>query len=150
MTTIAAKVSSYEQHRKTLAGVKDRARVIQEEIDRLELEIISDMADMADGANLTLGNLKLDINGRNYSVSVKEYFAIRAADRIEGYAALRAAGLGDLITERVDDRTLSNTLRVEIEQNGGAMPERFCDIPLSTYAKTTLSSRATGRKGAKQ
>ena len=146
-SNIAEKIAAYESRREQIACLKAQEKNLGEEAERLEKEIIVDMADLAEASGLTLGSLKLEIDGRNYSASVKEFFAIRAADRVKGFAALRAAGLGDLITERVDDRTLTNAIREEIKQNGGEMPEHLDDIPLSTYKKTTLSSRAAGRKG---
>ncbi len=141
-------IQEYEILKGEIDELDDKKKVLTDAAKRREAEIIAEMLDVADAAGLPIGSLQLEVNHRRYAVSSKQYYAIRAADRAEGFAALRAAGLGDLITERVDDRTLTNVLRDEMERNGGEVPEAWQGIPLATYEKTLLSSQATGRKGA--
>lgn len=138
---------------KALALLKEQKRAtadllkeINKSVETQEQEIIAAMMDMADSAGIDdVQAFGVTVDGRRYSVGINPYYSIRAADRDEAFSALRGLGLGDLIVERVDDRTLTNALAQVAEANGGELPEEYMALPLSKYEKTTISDRKVAR-----
>ncbi len=127
-------------------SLQEELKITNEQIERAEREVITAMLDMAEEAGLDdVSALKVEVNGYRYGVAIKPYYTIKAADRKTGFDALRDLGLGDLISERVDDRTLTKTLQQLSEENGGDLPEEYQIIPLKLYEKTTISSRKIGK-----
>ena len=115
-------------------------------IEDSEKEIISAMLDMAESAGLDdVDHFSVIVDGRRYGVSTRQMYTIRAADREVAFNALRAVGLGDLITERVDERTLSRTLTDIAEEAGGELPDVYAVIPMQRYDKLTIFDRKVGR-----
>lgn len=114
-------------------------------IDEQEREIISAMLDMAETAGLgSVDDFAVAVDGRRYSVITKPYYSIPAERRDEAFQALRALGLGDLVVERVDDRSLTKALVELAEDAGGELPEQYQDIPMSKYEKMSISDRKVG------
>lgn len=135
-------------HIAELANLKDRkkelAEVVKENnaaIEAQEKLVISDMLDLADAAGLEdPSGFTVDVNGRRYGIAVKPYYSIRKDDRDEAFDALRALGLGDLIVEKVDDRTLTKALE-EVADADGTLPPEYEILPVSVFEKTTISDR---------
>lgn len=58
---------------------------------------------------------------------------------------LREQGLGNIIKEVVDPRTLSSTCKNIAEENDGEIPEELAEV-LSVYSKMTLGRRKANTK----
>lgn len=114
------------------------------QIEEQEREITAAMLDLAETAGLGIDDFTVTVNGRRYSVVTKPYYAIPADRRDEAYHALRGLGLGDLIVERVDDRSLTKVLLEIAEDAGGALPDEYEAIPTRFYEKLTISDRKIG------
>ena len=122
----------------------------ESEEKKAELDALNKRRDAAEGAVITaildaqeqtgVEGLRVGWDGRNYSVTVKNYYTIPKPNRDAAYEAMRNLGMGDLITEKVDDRSLTKELEEVFEENGCMYPEEY--IPLfelmNSYGKTTL------------
>lgn len=141
-------VNTLSTHINELANLKERkkelADLVKENnaaIEEQEKQIISAMLDLAEAAGLDdPASFTVDVNGRRYGVKVKPFYSIRKDQRDEAFAALRALGLGDLIVEKVDDRTLTKALE-EAADKDGMLPPEFEILPVSVYEKTTITDR---------
>lgn len=131
-----------------LATLKDRkkelAEIVKENnaaIEAQEKQVISAMLDLADAAGLEdPSGFTVDVSGRRYGITIKPYYSIRKDKRDEAFAALRTLGLGDLIVEKVDDRTLTKALE-EAADAEGMLPPEYEILPVSVFEKTTISDR---------
>ena len=135
---LSSTILAYERAKENKVALDAAAKEAAAEAARLEQEVITLMLDHeeqtgADGLTVT-------VNARRYSVVQKNYWNIPAAARDEAFPALRDLGLGYLIQERVDDRSLTNVIN-EIAEADGALPDEYEQLHLSRYTKTTLSSR---------
>ena len=122
----------------------------ESEEKKAELDALNKRRDAAEAAVITaildaqeqngVEGLRVGWDGRNYSVTVKNYYTIPKPNRDAAYEAMRNLGMGDLITEKVDDRSLTKELEEVFEENGCMYPEEY--IPLfelmNSYGKTTL------------
>lgn len=136
-----------------LAELKGRKRELDEQVKennalirQTEQETVTHLLDMADASGIddpTAFTVTKD--GRRYGVTSKHYFSIKAENKDVAHAALRDLGLGDLIVERVDHRTLTKTLQEIIEENDGELPEGYAAIPLSEHTEMKISDRKVGR-----
>ena len=122
----------------------------ESEEKKAELDALNKRRDAAEGAVITaildaqeqtgVEGLRVSWDGRNYSVTVKNYYTIPKPNRDAAYEAMRNLGMGDLITEKVDDRSLTKELEEVFEENGCMYPEEY--IPLfqlmNNYVKTAL------------
>lgn len=146
-------ISTISDQIRVLADLKEEKRRLSEQskennaqIDQTEQSIISAMLDMAEAAGLpSPDDFSIVVDGRKYGVVVRSQYSIRAEDRDAAFAALREVGLGDLIVERVDERSLTRALMQIAEDAGGALPEAYGAIPLQQYEKITISDRKVGR-----
>lgn len=141
-------VKTLSEHIETLRQLKERkkelADIVKENnaaIEEQEKLVISSMLDLAEAAGLDdPASFTVDVGGRRYGVKVKPYYSIRKDQRDEAFAALRALGLGDLIVEKVDDRTLTKALE-EAADADGVLPPEFEILPVSVFEKTTITDR---------
>lgn len=135
-----------------LATLKDRkkelAEIVKENnaaIEAQEKQVISAMLDLADAAGLEdPSGFTVDVSGRRYGITIKPYYSIRKDKRDEAFAALRTLGLGDLIVEKVDDRTLTKALE-EAADAEGMLPPEYEILPVSVFEKTTISDRKVAK-----
>lgn len=131
-----------------LANLKDRKKELADivkannaAIEEQEKRVISAMLDLADAAGLEdPSGFSVDVSGRRYGITIKPYYSIRKDKRDEAFAALRTLGLGDLIVEKVDDRTLTKALE-EAADAEGMLPPEYEILPVSVFEKTTISDR---------
>lgn len=141
-------VKNLSEHIETLRQLKERkkelADIVKENnaaIEEQEKLVISSMLDLAEAAGLDdPASFTVDVGGRRYGVKVKPYYSIRKDQRDEAFAALRTLGLGDLIVEKVDDRTLTKALE-EAADADGVLPPEFEILPVSVFEKTTITDR---------
>lgn len=85
------------------------------------------------------------VDGFNFSLKVETKYSKLsdeklAAKGLDFFDVLREQGLGDIIVERVDPRTLSSTCKGIAEENDGELPEELAEV-LSEYEKMSLSKR---------
>ena len=88
------------------------------------------------------------VDGFTYSLQQSTMYAKKSEDKlaeagIDFFDVLREQGLGDLIVERVDPRTLQSSVRSMAEE--GELPEELAEC-LSIYEKLTLSKRKANTK----
>jgi len=95
-----------------------------------------------------IDDLSVNVEGRKYTVKVKDFFSIPKAEKDEAYRLLRELGHGDLITERVDDRTLSSEMASVMEEYRSGHPGCVEEFPaeyepllavMNRYPKPSLS-----------
>lgn len=144
--TLSAKIERYATLKDLKKELAEQVRQNNAEIEAQEAEIISGMCDMAEAAGLdSISDFAVVVGDRRYGVIRKPYYSIKAEDREVGFRALRTVGLGDLIVESVDNRSLTKALAEIAEQNDGELPEEYAAIPVSRYDKDTISDRKVGR-----
>lgn len=88
------------------------------------------------------------VDGFTYSLSQKTMYSKKSEEAlaeagIDFFEVLREQGLGDLIVEKVDPRTLSSSVSAMAEE--GELPEELAEC-LNVYDKLTLSKRKANTK----
>ena len=138
MTGIAAKIAAYESLREQAEDLKEQLSELNARKDAAEAEVISAILDAQEQTGAE--NMRIEYDGRNYSVTVKNYYTIPKPQRDAALEAMRNLGMGDLIQEKVDDRTLTKVLESVYEENGCMYPEEYEPLfdSLSCYSKSTL------------
>lgn len=116
------------------------------EKERLEQEICQMMVD-EEKPDTT-------VDGFTYRLQQKTMYAkkseaalavLREEEGLEFFDVLREQGIGDIIVERVDPRTLQSTLASMAEESGGELPEDLAKC-LNIYEKLGLSKRKANTK----
>lgn len=138
---IGAKIEAYEQLRERAEQLKDELTELNKQKDAAEAEVIAAILDAQEQTGV--GGMRVEYNGRKYAVTVKNYYTIPKANRDDVLEMMRLLGMGDLIQERVDDRTLTNELEAATEENGGELPDMYSELvdSLAGYTKSTLMRR---------
>ena len=138
---IGAKIEAYEQLRERADKLKDDLAELNRQKDAAEAEVIAAILDAQEQTGV--GGMRVEYNGRKYAVTVKNYYTIPKANRDDVLEMMRLLGMGDLIQERVDDRTLTNDLEAAAEENGGELPDMYTELvdSLAGYTKSTLMRR---------
>lgn len=115
-------------------------------IEQTEKEIIGLILDMAEASGIDDPTaFKVKMGGREYGVTTKTYYNIKAEDRDVAFAKLRELGLGDLIVQTIDRRTLTSQLAQIMDEHGGELPEEYAAIPMSEHSESKISDRKAGR-----
>ena len=140
--TLKDRIRDYAAIKAERAAAEEVAKEVKARLDAAEQDVISAMFDVAEASGLAdPGALRVAVDGYNYGVTVKNMYSIAAADREEGFDALRAVGLGDIIVEKVDDRVLTKVLQEVAAEHDGILPDEYLAVPLKEFSKTTLSAR---------
>lgn len=148
VSVIEALVTKYEALRGQYEEMDKAVKELKAQKDAAEKEVISALLDVAEKTGVD--DLTVKVGIYKYAASVKDYFSITQAEKDEAYPLLRDLGMGDLIVEKVDDRTLSSSLREVMEAYRAANPESTEQFPaeyepllahLNRYPKTTLTRR---------
>lgn len=138
LSSLIEELATLKDRKKELADIVKANNAAIEEQEKL---VISAMLDLADAAGLEdPSGFTVDVSGRRYGITIKPYYSIRKDKRDEAFAALRTLGLGDLIVEKVDDRTLTKALE-EAADAEGMLPPEYEILPVSVFEKTTISDR---------
>lgn len=137
-SVIADKIRMLEALKSEKDEHSDVVAELGKRIEKEKADIISMVMDLEEITGVE--GMKLLVDGRNYSVSRKSFFAIPKDKRDDAFPLLRELGHGDLIVEKVDDRTLTKELALVMEQNGGELPEEYEALGLSRYDKNDLRS----------
>ena len=131
--------SEYDEMEEALKAVKARK-------DEAENRLIMAIMDIEEKTGID--DVKFKVEGRNYSVKVKDFFTIPKADQAEAYQILKDLGHGDIVVEKVDDRTLSKEMATVIEAYRTGHPNATEDFPaeyeellshMNRYSKPSLS-----------
>ena len=138
LSDIGYKIGAYEHLRAKAEEMKEKLTELNKQLDTAEADVISCLLDIREQTGAE--NMRIEYEGRNYSVTAKNYYTIPKANRDAAFEQMRNLGMGDLIQERVDDRTLTKELEAVAEANDGLLPEEYVDLAdnLSTYTKNTL------------
>lgn len=140
MTTdaIGAKIAAYEALREQADELAAQLKEINSRKDAAEADVIGAILDAQEQTGVA--GLRINYDGRNYSVSAKSYYTIPKANRDAAFEEMRNLGMGDLIQEKVDDRTLTKELEGVFEEHGGQYPEEYDALFdfLNSYSKSAL------------
>lgn len=144
--TLAVTLREMSQLKDRKKELAEQAKDINAELAQVEQDAISILLDMAEASGMDdPAAFTITLDGRRYGVTTKSYYNIKAEDREAAFAALRELGLGDLIVESVDRRTLTSAMAQIMSDNGGELPEGYESIPMSEYTETKISDRKAGR-----
>ena len=83
---------------------------------------------------------KVTSNGYSYSLGEKLCFSKKGGVDEELFEVLRDDGLGDLIKETVNTRTLQTALKDLTEKNDGELPEQYSSL-ITVYRYMDVSRR---------
>lgn len=138
MDAIGLKITAYEELRAQAEEMKAELDALNKRKDAAEADVISAILDAQEQNGVEA--LHVAHGGRTYSVAVKNYYTIPKANRDAAFEEMRNLGMGDLITEKVDDRTLTKELETVFEENGCSFPEEYSPLfgLMSSYGKSTL------------
>lgn len=140
METLDDKVRRYKTLLDLKAELEERTKENNKAKEALEQEICQMMVEEEKPSTV--------VDGYNYSLSAKTYYSKKSEDelmeleRTEGvtfFGALRGAGLGDIIVERVDAKTLNSAVN-NLMAEEGELPAEL-DMVLKPYDKMSLSKR---------
>ena len=145
MSTLTERIGALAQLKELKNEIAENLKSCNAQIEQAEKEIIASMLDLADAAGLDdPSGFTVDVAGRRYGIKVKPFYSIRKDQRDEAFAALRTLGLGDLIVEKVDDRTLTKALE-EAADAEGCLPPEYSILPVSVYEKTSITDRKVAK-----
>jgi hypothetical protein len=135
---IGSKIDRYEALRAQAESLKAELEEVNKQRDAAEAEVISAILDMSEQTGVE--DMRVSYDGRNYSVTTKNYYSIPKPRRDAAFEEMRNLGMGDLIQEKVDDRTLTKELEAAMEEGGGELGGDYEPLleMLSQYTKTTL------------
>ena len=138
VSAVAVKIRDLEVLKAQKDDLKEQLAALGQRVDQAQDEVISMILDLEEQTGVQ--GMRLLVDGRNYSVTRKSFFSIPKDARDEAFPLLRELGHGDLIVERVDDRSLSKELAAVMEANGGELPEEYQQLGLTQYDKNDLRS----------
>ena len=148
MTAMESLVTRYETLRAQYEELDAQVKELKKAADQAKQEIVNVILTIAEETGVD--TLTVTVGAYKYSATVKEYFGITKAEQDAAFPLLRELGMGDLITERVDDRTLSKELMGVMEEYASEHPEEAGQFPaeyeplllhLSRYTKSDLTRR---------
>ena len=143
---VSAMIEEYERLRSETDELNETLKELNRQKEAAENQIVMTLLDMAERTGID--DLSVKVGSRKYSAKKAEYFTIPKADRDEAFQLLRQLGHGDLITERVDDRTLSKELAEVSEAYHKENPDSADRFPaeyeplmmhMNLFVKTSLS-----------
>ena len=137
-----AKVRAYKEVLDRKEELAELTKANNEDKERLEAEICQIMVDEEKPSTV--------VDGFTYSLQQTTIYSKKSEDKLAEagivfFDVLREQGLGDLIVERVDPRTLQSSVRALAEENDGELPEELVEC-LSIYEKLSLSKRKANTK----
>ena len=124
-----------------LRELRDRKAELEDELKALTAEI--DATDKALSDQMAEAEVpKFSHSGMTFYLKSRLFASARGGRKEGLFAALRAHGFGDLITENVNANTLSSFCKEQIAQSGEAetLPEWLSAV-VSTYEKTSVGVR---------
>lgn len=141
-SVLDAKVHEYQLLLEKKERLAEETKENNKAKDALEQEICQMMVD-EEKPDTTVDGYKFSLQeGTVYSKLGDEKLAEKNLDFLD---TLRDVGLGDIIVERVDARTLNSTCRNMAEENDGELPEELKEV-LNIYPKLSLLRRKANTK----
>ena len=126
-----------------LKSLRDRKEALEAELKQVNMDI--------DNADWHLSNLMAETETQNFTraptmfcLTTKTRANAVPGKRAELFAALRAEGYGDLVTETVHANSLSSFVKEQIEENGDILPGWLTGL-VSVFEKTTVGVRKASR-----
>lgn len=148
LSSVNALVENYETLRGQVETIEADLKELKAQRDAAERAVISALLDAMEKTGVD--DLTVKVGGFKYGASAREFYSIPKAEQCEAYPLLRELGMGDLIVEKVDDRTLSKELRDISEAYREQHPNSTENFPaeyepllthLNRYPKPQLSRR---------
>ena len=116
----------------TLFEWADRLKALRDRKEALEAELKQVNVDI-DDADWHLSNLMAESETQNFTNAAP-------GRKDELFAALRAEGYGDMITETVNANSLSSFVKEQIAENGDELPSWLHGL-VNVFEKTTVGVR---------
>lgn len=141
--------SVLDQKVRAYKAVLDRKAELEEQTkennalkEKMEQEICQMMVDEEKPSTV--------VDGFTYSLQQKTMYSKKSEEALAEagivfFDVLREQGLGDIIVEKVDPRTLNSSVAAMAEEMDGELPEELAEC-LSIYEKLTLSKRKANTK----
>lgn len=143
--TITEMINRYEAMLAQKQNLEDQMKDLGRQIESLKQTIIDQMVN-EDMPMVGVGEYKYSIKGVTKWNKLGD--AKLEANGIGNFFQfLRDVGMGDIITERVDPRTLNKTVNEIVDQNDGELPE-YLEPAFSKYEYTDLSRTKSRTKKA--
>ena len=148
LSSVRALVENYETLRGQAEEIEKGLKELKAQRDAAEHAVIAALLDAMEQTGID--DLTVKVGGFKYGASAKEYYGIPKAEQDAAFPLLRELGMGDLIVEKVDDRTLSKELRDISEAYREQHPNSIENFPaeyepllthLNRYPKPQLSRR---------
>lgn len=124
---VKMKVLEYEAAKSLCDELDEQLKEAKAQKDRAEKDVIMALLEIEERTGID--DLKVKVADRNYGVKQKDFFSIPATDRAEAYRLLKELGHGDIVVERVDDRTLSNEMAAVIAAYRAEHPHSEEEFP---------------------
>lgn len=124
---------------KDYEALLDRKEILEIESKKLT-ELIKQVRAELSAAMIDAEVERIGYNGYNYTVSEKVHYSKKADVDEKLFDVLREDGLGDIIRETVNTKTLEATMKDVAEKNDGALPEQYRDL-ISEYRYFDVSRR---------
>ena len=122
--------------KETKKYAEQELKEITEEIERVDAALAERMISM-ETQNFTR-------NGTMFCLTNTTRASAAAGRKDELFAALRAAGFGDLVYETVNANSLSAFVKEQTTENGDILPE-WLDGLVTVFEKTTVGVRKAAR-----
>lgn len=137
------RVREYQNLLERKESLAAQVKVNNAAIETAKAELIDQMVD-DDCPRISTG-------GYSFSLSTKTVYSKRseaelAENGLDFLEVLRDEGLGHIIVERVDPRTLSATMKAYVEENG-ALSEELNSV-IREYQESDIARRRESRAGA--
>ena len=122
--------------KETKKYAEQELKEITEEIDRIDAALAEQMI-ASETQNFTR-------NGTTFCLTSTTRASAAAGRKDELFAALRAAGFGDLVYETVNANSLSAFVKEQTTENEDVLPQ-WLDGLVNVFEKTTVGVRKAGR-----
>lgn len=125
------KVRRYQQLREESEEQKKRLSEINKKLDMAKKDLVEEMA--LEECSV------IGLDGYNYYLQTKTHYSKKAEQEEILFSLLRENGLGDIVKETVNPRTLESTLKNFVEEKG-ELPEDFEEV-LHVYEMADILRR---------
>ena len=141
MTTLLDMVRDYQKLLEEKDRLANLTKANNAEIEAIKLEIAQQMVD-DDCPSISCGNYTFSLTAKtSYSKRSEAELAASGADFFE---TLRDEGLGDLIVETVNTRTLQSAMKAYVDENG-ELSEGLNSV-IKTYDYFDITRRKENRR----
>lgn len=139
-------VLAYEEKKAIADDLDAQLKEAKTAKDAAEKAVIDAILTTAEATGID--DLGVTVEGRKYTVKLKDFYSIPKEAREEAFGLLRELGHGDIIVERVDDRTLTSEMAAVMEEYHNMLPDAEDDFPadyepllacMRRYSKPSLS-----------